>query len=239
VGFVYDLFGGRKTLIRGGAGLYYADIQANQFYDQQLFNGQTTIQAAVQAKPGQLIDLTRPFSSATGADFVNGTIAPPSQAIQLVSPSAQTPYSLQVSIGAEHEIATNWTVAADYVHWRVYHEWMRVDQNFFYNPATGFNMNPATAGRSDPRFTSILRFLTPNAGGSLFDDFQMEVRRRFARGLMLAGSYILSRLKDSTTGAFSVPNNPFNLAGEWSNGSEDQQHTLSVNGAYQLKWDFN
>jgi hypothetical protein len=238
VGFVCDLFGGRKTLIRGGAGLYYADIQANQFYDQQLFNGQTTIQAAVQAKPGQLIDLTRPFGSATGADFVNGTIVPPSQAIQLVSPSAQTPYSLQVSIGAEHEIASNWTVAADYVHWRVYHEWMRMDQNFFYNPATGFNMNPATAGRPDPRFTSILRFLTPNAGGSLFDDFQMEVRRRFARGLMVAGSYTLSRLKDSTTGAFSVPNNPFNLAGEWSNGSEDQQHTLSVNGAYQLKWGF-
>ena len=40
LGFAYDLRGDRKTVIRGGTGLYYADVEANQYYDQLLFNGQ-------------------------------------------------------------------------------------------------------------------------------------------------------------------------------------------------------
>ena len=55
---------------------------------------------------------------------------------------------------------------------------------------------------------------------------------------MLATSYTLAKTKDSSGGAFYVPNNQFNLSDEWSNGSGDQRHTLNINGSYQLKWGF-
>ena len=238
VGFAWDLFGDRKTVVRGGAGLYYGDIEANQFYDQQLFNGQTTIQASQDAKPGAPIDLARPFNGVSGAAFLNHTAPSPQQALQLVDPAVITPYALQMSIGVERQLSANWTVQADFVHWRIYHEWIRVDQNLTYDPKTGFNLNPNTAGRPDPRYTSILRFATPATAGALYDGFQMEVRRRFAHGLLLAGGYTLSRVKDSSGGAFYVPNNQFNLQDEWSNGLDDQRHTLNLNGSYQLMWGF-
>jgi hypothetical protein len=237
-GFAWDVTGDRKTVIRGGTGIYYGDIEANQYYDQALFNGVTTIQASVDAKPGSPISLSQPFGTATGADFLNHTVAAPLQALQLVQPGVQNPYTLQMSLGFERQLSPNWTVSADYVHWRIYHDWLRVDQNLNYNPATGYNLNPNTAGRPDPRFTTILRFETPAAAGSLYDGFQMEVRRRFAHGLTLAGGYTLAREKDSTGGAFYLPNNQYNLGDEWSNGTDDQRHTLNVNGSYQMKWGF-
>ncbi len=53
LGFTFDVTGSRKTVIRGGAGMFYGDILANQVIDQQIFNGQDSLQPSVGAKPGQ------------------------------------------------------------------------------------------------------------------------------------------------------------------------------------------
>ena len=239
LGFAWDLFGDRKTVIRGGGGLYYGDVEANQFYDQALFDGQTTIQASLTGSASSPINLLNPFNGATLQNFQNGTLAAPKQALQLVDPSVQIPYTVQTSIGLERQLGRNWTVSADYVWWRIYHEWVRVDQNLTYDPVTGFNINPSAAnGRPDSRFTSILRFTTPAAAGAIYNGFQLEVKRRFDNGLSVSGGYTLARVKDSSGGAFYVPNNQFNLSDEWSNGVDDQRHTLNVNASYNLKWGF-
>ena len=54
-----------------------------------------------------------------------------------------------MSIGIERQLSPNWTLQADYVHWRIYHEWIRVDQNLTFDPVTGYNVNPS-AGRPAP-----------------------------------------------------------------------------------------
>src|SRR6202020_2320315 len=146
--------------------------------------------------------------------------------------------ALQTSGGFEHQLSSNWTVSADFVYWRVYHEWERVDQNLTYDPTTGFNLNPTTIGRPNPSFTSILRFVTPDAAGAIYNGLQMSLKRRLAKHFMVATSYTLANLKDSSGGAFYVPNNQFNLNDEWSNGSGDQRHTLNINGTYQFRWGF-
>ena len=51
-----------------------------------------------------------------------------------------------------------------------------------------------------------------------------------------AAAYTFSRLKDSTTGAFYYPNNPFNVSAEWANSPDDQRHTLTFSGSYNWKW---
>ncbi len=238
IGFAYDVTGDRRTVIRGGAGLYYGDIEANQYYDQALFNGVTTLQASVEAKPGVPLNLSQPFGSITGAQFLNGSVAAPQQALQLVDPGIQTPYTFQASGGFERQLASNWTVSADFVFWRIYHEWERVDQNLTYDPTTGFNLNPNTVGRPNPNFTSIDRFVTPDAAGAIYQGLQAAIKRRFSKGLMIAAAYTLAKIKDSSGGAFYLPNNQFNLDDEWSNGTNDQRNTLNLNGSYKLKWGF-
>jgi len=238
IGFAYDPTASRRTVIRGGAGIFYADIQANQTIDEQIFNGQTSLQPSVQATPGHPIDLLQPFGNITGSDFLSGLVPVNAQAIQVLAPNVRTPYSLQMSIGLEHQIGNNWTFSADYVHWRVYHDWIRDDANLYYNPATGYNQNPAIAGRPNPKFTNILTFYTPNAAGSLFDALQIGIQRRLSAKLSASAAYTFSRLKDSTTGPFYYPNNPFNIAAEWANSPDDQRHTLTFAGSYLWKWGF-
>jgi hypothetical protein len=235
LGFVYDPKGDRKTVIRGGSGLYYADVEANQYYDQVLFNGETTLQPTVTGP----VNLLNPIPGATLQTFASGQVAVPPQALQLVDPNVQTPYTLQASVGFERQLSPNWTISADYVFWRVYHEWIRLDQNLKYDPSTGFNVNPtSTALRPNPNYTTILRFATPAAAGAIYSGLQMSVKRRFAHNLTLSGGYTLARQKDSSGSAFYVANNSFNVSDEWSNGTGDQRHTLNLNGTYQLRWGF-
>lgn len=237
VGFAYDLKGDRKTVIRGGAGLYFADIQANQVINQSIFNGQTSLQVAVERRPGETIDLTDPFGGVSGEDFLSGAVPVAQQGIQILGRGAITPYSFQVSFGAERQLFKNWTVGGDFVHWRVYRDWIRLDDNLFYDPVTGYNVNPSTGGRPNPAFTSIQSFHTPHATGAIYDGVQMEVQRRFANRFTSSLAYTLSRTKDSTGGAFSFPNNQFDLADEWARSADDQRHTLNFSGSLALPWE--
>ena len=238
VGFAYDVTNSRKTVIRGGAGIYYADIQANQVIDQQIFNGQQSLQVSVDRTASSTIDLTAPFGGTTGAQFLSGAVPVAKQQVQILGHNAHTPYSFQSSIGAEHQFGKDWTLSADFVHWRVYHDWLRTDANLLYNAVNGFNQSPSLVARPDTRYTGVLTFTTPNAAGAISDGLQLELKKRFAKGLTLGTSYTLARLKDSTTGPFYYPNNQYDLNSEWANSVDDQRHTLSLNSSYQMKWGF-
>jgi hypothetical protein len=235
VGFVWDVDGTRKTVVRGGAGIFYADIQANQTYDDTLFNGQTTISPAIQATAANPINLSAPFGSITGAQFLSGAVPISAQTIQPLAPNVHTPYSLQISGGVERQLSRTWTMSADYVHFRVYHDWERTDANLYFNPATGYALNP-NLGRPNPNFVGILNFTTPAAAGSINDALQVQVQHRFSQSFSASAAYTLARLKDSTTGAFYYPNNQYDLAAEWANSPDNQTSTLTLAGAYQWKW---
>jgi hypothetical protein len=90
-------------------------------------------------------------------------------------------------------------------------------------PANLFQVNPATGGSAAN--------LTTNQGGSRYNAMQIEIRRRFARGLLGGASYAWSHslltgqlltLRDRT--GINIPS-PF-----------DQRHTIKVNWVYELPW---
>ena len=238
LGFTYDPTGSRKTVIRGGAGLFYADIQANQTIDGQIFNGQTTLSPSLSptaANPINLLESPNPFGY-TSAQFLAGQVPVSIQSIQPLGPNVRTPYSLQASGGVEHTFSKNWSLSADFVHFRIYHDWVRTDANLFENIATGYAENPSTSGRPDPVYSNIKNFVTPNAAGSIYDALQVAVQHRFSQSFSTQVAYTLSRLKDSTTGPFYYPNNPFNLASEWGPSPDNQTNTLTWAATYTVKW---
>ncbi len=90
-------------------------------------------------------------------------------------------------------------------------------------PANLFQVNPATGGSAAN--------LTTNQGGSRYNSMQVELRRRFAKGLLAGASYAWSHslsigqilsLRDMT--GVNYPS-PF-----------DQRHTIKVNWVYELPW---
>jgi hypothetical protein len=90
-------------------------------------------------------------------------------------------------------------------------------------PANLFQVNPATGGSGAN--------LTTNQGGSAYNAMQIELRRRFAKGLLGGGSYAWSH---------SLQNGQIlslrNLTGVNYPSPFDQRHTIKLNWVYELPW---
>ncbi len=236
VGFAYDLFGTHKTVIRGGAGIYYADLEANPYYDQELFNGQASIQASVQAGTGN-INLAKPFGNVTADQILSGAVSFP-QAVQLVQPGVVTPWSGQGSIGAAQQLG-RWTVTADYLKFRTHDLGVRIDENQSLNPVTGYSRTSgSSAAVTNSNFTSILRFQTPSYTAAYTNELQVAIRRVYTNGASASIAYTLASQRSNTEGLFFVPDNQFNIADGWGPIAGDQRHMLNASGIYQLKYGF-
>ncbi|NYF80245.1 TonB-dependent receptor [Granulicella arctica] len=253
IGFVYDIAGDGKTVIRGGAGMFFADVAANQTIDGQIFNGVTSLQESITGSATAPLNLQSPFANPTAA---------PRQAVQPLGPNVVTPYSLQISGGVQRELPFHSILTADYVHTRVYHDWIRLNSNLLQDPNNPqFNLKPsskyvagttvscptggvtpdATQGAFNvcaQAFTNINQFFTPNESGSIYDALQLGLRHSLQSGFTGAVAYTYSRLKDSSESPFYYPNKPFvnGIHDEWANGQDDQRHTLTVTGDYAIKY---
>jgi hypothetical protein len=257
LGFAWDVMGDGKTSVRGGAGVYFADISANQIIDQQIFNGVSTIQASVTG-PGPSVNLSNPFNGTNPA--TNPGAFP--QAVQPLAQDAKVPYALQASFGVQRELPFKIVLAADLVHTRAYRDWIRAQGNLLVDPTNAqraLNSSAAyTAGTPlncgngsvaavapttltgaklvcNQAFTLVQQFFTPPGSGSIYDALQMGIRKSAAK--YSAGiAYTWGRTKNSTEGPFYYPNKPFlkDIKSEWANGTDDQRHSLTANGEYKF-----
>jgi hypothetical protein len=117
------------------------------------------------------------------------------------------------------------------------------------NLATGAppNGNPAyTAAGGAPAkqvcnqlFGAAVRnFSTQPGAGVIADALEVGVKHTTTKGFTSAIAYTWGRTKNSTGGAFAYPNKPFipGIQQEWANGTDDQRHTLTVNGEYKWRY---
>jgi hypothetical protein len=255
LGFNYDLFGTGRTVIRGGAGIYYSDISANQTIDMQIFNGVASQQNSITGTVAAPLNLQNPFPS---------SVTSPRQAVQPLGPKVITPWSLQITAGVQQQLDRKTVLAADYIHTRVYRDWVRLNSNLIQNPNNPqFNLNPSgvyapgtalncpsggvtpdtnpVAGRPNvcaANFTNINQFFTPDSVGSIYDGLQMGIRHSLAGGFVGGIAYTYSRYKNNSESPFYYPNKPFinGLHDEWANAQDDQRHTLTVNGNYEWRY---
>ena len=277
LGFSYDPGGQGKTSIRGGGGLYFADQVANAIIDEQLYSSTTrALQATVSGNAASPLSLPNPFSGQNPASNPSGYVSSP----QPVLRGAKTPYALQLSVGAQKEVGYKTNVSADFVHMRVYDDFVALSGNLLQNPANAQqNLNPTAAisaanyaarvcgnggilldavanlptgapSNGNPNGAaakqvcnnafggSVRNFTTQPGAGVVQDALQVGVKHSVTQGFTGALAYTWGRVKNSTNGAFSYPNKPFKpgLQQEWANGTDDQRHTLTVNGEYQWKY---
>ncbi len=250
-GFTYDAFGTGKTVFRGGAGMYFAEIIANQSIDAQLFNGVQTVQAAVASSAfGPSFNILNPFAGQDTTTFINN--APNIiQAIQPQAPTIRTPWAGQFSFGVQQELPFKTTASLDFTGMRVHHDWIRYDANVVQDPVTGFdqvttkpmgptciNPNGCITGhvQPNPHYSTINTFSTPDGIASLLRTMLFSVRKQTSFGLTGMLSYTYGLEKDNSNGPFTYASNPFNINNEWANSVDDQRHTLAITTNYQAKW---
>jgi Carboxypeptidase regulatory-like domain/TonB dependent receptor len=277
LGFAYDPGGDGKTSIRGGAGLYFADQVANPIIDEELYSSTArALQATTSGNPTNPIALPTPFAGQTPSANPTGYVTAP----QPVARGSKTPYAFQASFGIARELPFRTTMTADFVHMRVYDDFILLAANLLVNPASPeTNLTPSTAisaanyatrfcGNGDIELDTVSNlatgapangvvngasakqvcnnlfsgttrtFTTYPGAGAIADALQVGLKHATTKGFTGAIAYTWGRTKNSTGGQFSYPNKPFRsgIQQEWADGTDDQRHTLTVNGEYQWKY---
>jgi hypothetical protein len=85
---------------------------------------------------------------------------------------------------------------------------------------------------------AIRDFSTQNGAGVIQRGLNVGIKHSITAGFTGAVAYTFGHVKNSTGGAFSYPNKPFieGIQQEWANGTDDQRHTLTVDGEYKFKY---
>jgi hypothetical protein len=277
LGFSYDPFANGKTSIRGGAGLYFADQLANAVIDEELYSSTSrALQATTSGTSTASLALPAPFAGQNPTANPTGYVSSP----QPILRGAKTPYALQASIGIARDLGYKTNVTADFVHTRVYDDFIALSANLLVNPANPEqNLNPTAAitaanyatrvcgnggialdtvtnlatgaplngnpnGASAKQVCSnifggaVRDFSTQPGAGVIADALQVGVKHVLTKGFTGAIAYTWGRTKNSTSGFTAYPNKPFKsgIQQEWANGTDDQRHTLTVNGEYKWKY---
>ena len=123
---------------------------------------------------------------------------------------------------------------ADLTHWKGYNFARQRDPNLFFNPATGYNRNPAQ-GRPDPKYGAdpVARVERQRRlRGDLERASTAATRNNWQAGLTY--TYMLF-MNDNTTSFQYQGNNPFDPDAEWARSTDFQRHTLRFNGIWRCR----
>jgi hypothetical protein len=204
--FAYSPDKKRKTVIRGGAGVFYDRTGANPPGDLLLYNG-VILRSPLILNPAY----PDPFSG-------GGSLATlPSDIVQF-DPTIREPYSIQYSLGVERQLAKRTTLAVTYngsrgidlFRSRNINAPLPPNYTVIPNPAIGVLRNIESSGRQ--------------VGNSLEITLRGQVTR-YVTGLV---QYTLSRTDNNTGGITWFPANQYDLSGEWSRADFDQRHRLNL-----------
>ena len=233
-GFAYNVGGTNELVGRGGSGLYYNTPVSNVTYSHQFYS-RAVAASLLPDGPGFMLNPTRGVSA---DDYLTGRVPIPRQAARVISPAFKMPYTWQSSIGFQKQIGPMMGVDADLVHWRWYNDTRTRDVNLFFDPANGYNRNPAQ-GRPNAAYDQVNWFESTGTQ----DDLALATgfTRRFDKGFQAGATYTLLFYKreDGDIGYVNgTANNQFDSTrGEWSRATDFQRNTVRLHATFQLPHD--
>src|SRR5262245_19584956 len=210
ISFAYSPDKKRKTVLRGGAGIFYDRTGINPIADKLRFDGQRLRQVNI-LDPGY----PDPLSS------VSALAAQPS-AIYRFAPDLRSPYTFQFSMGAERQLAKSLTLTANYIN---------THGIKLFRPRDINAPLPRYLRRPDPT-VGILRELE-SAGRSETHALELLLRGKISRFFNGTIQYTLGRAYNNTGGINSRLANNYDLTGEWARADFDERHRFNVLGAFK------
>jgi hypothetical protein len=223
-GFAWSPFKSRRTVVRGGFGLFYDRIPLRALANALLSGGNTTTagsnsQVSLSLSPTQ-----------TGAPvFPNILTSPPAGVLPnftTMNPRMQNAYAEQGSLEVEHQLSARLTVSAGYQHLRGAHLIVSVNQNVPACVASGAN----NGCRPDPGFGNNSQY--SSLADSHYDGLHVSVVQRPTRWASYRVSYTWSRAMDNVGEFFfSAPIDNANIWRDYGRSDDDQRHRVVFDGA--------
>jgi hypothetical protein len=206
--------GNGKTVLRGGAGIFYDRLSDRAIQRSLLINGLNIIDLVI-AQPS--------FDDPLGSG--SAISAPPS--VWRIASDLQSPYLFQGSVGIERSLWNNTQLTVEYQTLRGVHLFRSRNIN-----APLFAGGPLP----DPNFLLIRQIESSGTlrGNALVTSFQ----GRIIRPLKIKAQYTLSRTTDDVNGLFDLPANNYDLRLERGRANFDKLHRLNFAGILDLPEQF-
>jgi hypothetical protein len=207
---------------------------SNVTYSQQLYNRFTFSTFNNDGKPGFVTDPTR---GVTSDDILAGNVPLPPQTTRILSSDFKMPYTWQYSIGFQKQLSSVMSVESDLTGWDWYRDTRSHDPNLFYDPTTGYNVDPKF-GRPNPAYGQISYFTSNGRRDylGLSNGFTRRLSHNFQGGVTYTLMFYMH--DDGTIGySSSAANNDFTAPGsEWATSTDFQRNTVRAWALYQLPW---
>lgn len=225
LGFAWSPFASRRTLVRGGAGLYFDRVPLRALANALLSARNTTDLANLEQTS---ISLSPTQAGAPAFPNVLPAAIPSVTLVNLTTMAGnlQNAHSRQASLEVEHQLGDKATVSAAYQYVKGIGLLMSINQNVPGCVASGTNngCRPVSAYANNSQYSA--------AGSSNYHGLHVSFIQRPAAWGSYRVSYALSKsMNNQGEFFFSSPVDPFDVNKDRGRSDNDQRHRLTVNGS--------
>lgn len=227
-GFAFDVTGDKKTVVRGGGGIFYSPVYYQVPYLVNLLNDTGEYLSQVFRSPAFPATQTPaalwargvaagklPFQQLTAAELTAAGVstAPKGtgRVVIEVGPDYKANYSVQANLGIQRQIVRDLSVEVAYNMYRGIHIQMPVPVNLCEAGAAGCTPTAANAAAlltRNPAFGPLYQAIDPtitqkfqytSRGNSIYHGMTLAVTKRFSNNFSLMSSYTWSKTIDDVT----------------------------------------
>jgi len=239
IGFAYDLTGHQKTILRGGAGIFYERLAGNEMYNL----GQNIVPFSYQSAPNNVY-FDSPATSYTSGQTASSPYFPAS--VQALANPYKTPTAAQWSMGVQQQLRQNAVLTVTYVGNSNYHQSEGININALLPSDTqdrlgvcgltcgytGTALNPNLYRPYQGWGTISPMFMSANSN---YESLQISFRATDWHNLTFNSEYTWSHAFDIIDGElFSNIDNPFNAHWDYGPAGWDRRQVLVSSIIYSV-----